>query len=71
MNKGAQIQFIESKQTKGGENMKRADSTCNLHEGVDAEMMSDGTLKRLLEYLKSIGWSDKQIVELLDYVAGK
>ena len=43
----------------------------NTYEGSDAEMMSDGTLKRLIEYLKSIGWSDAQIVSLLDYVAGK
>ena len=40
-------------------------------EGSDAEMMSDATLKRLIEYLKSIGWSDTQIVKLLDYIAGK
>lgn len=39
--------------------------------GGDVEMMSDGTLKRLIEYLESVGWSDKQIVELLRYVAGK
>ena len=50
--------------------MKRAD-VCNISEGVEAEMMSDGTLKRLIEYLKSIGWNDSQIVSLLDYVAGK
>ena len=40
-------------------------------EGSDAEMMSDGTLKRLIEYLKSIKWTDEQIVALLDYVAGR
>ena len=39
--------------------------------GDDTEMMSDATLKRLIEYLKSVGWSDSQIVELLDYIAGK
>lgn len=39
--------------------------------GDDAEMMSDGTLKRLMDYLKSVGWSDSQIVALLDYIAGK
>ena len=50
--------------------MKRAD-VCNTPEGVEAEMMSDGTLKRLIEYLKSVGWNDSQIVSLLDYVAGK
>ena len=40
-------------------------------EGDDAEMMSDATLKRLIEYLKSIGWTDAEIVRLLDYIAGK
>lgn len=40
-------------------------------ERTDAEMMSDGTLKRMIEYLKSVGWSDTQIVQMLDYVAGK
>ena len=50
--------------------MKRAD-VCNPEREDDVEMMSDGTLKRLIEYLKSIGWSDSQIVALLDYVAGK
>ena len=39
--------------------------------GDDAEMMSDKTLERLMEYLKSIGWSDSQIVELLEYIAKK
>ncbi|MBR2907002.1 MAG: hypothetical protein IKC26_03025 [Clostridia bacterium] len=39
--------------------------------GGDAEMMSDTTLKRLIEYLKSVGWSDTEIVKLLDYIAGK
>lgn len=40
-------------------------------KGVEAEMMSDSTLKRLIEYLKSIGWSDSEIVDLLDYIASK
>ena len=39
--------------------------------GGDAEMMSDGTLKRLMDYLKSVGWSDSQIVALLDYIVCK
>ena len=43
----------------------------NIKEGDGAEMMSDKTLKRLLEYLKSIGWSDSEIVKLLDYIAEK
>lgn len=50
--------------------MKKA-SVNNIDEGVDVEMMSDTTLKRLIEYLKSIGWSDSEIVALLDYIAGK
>lgn len=40
-------------------------------EGADAEMMSDSTLQKLIAYLKSIGWSDSQIVDLLDHVTGK
>ena len=50
--------------------MKRAD-VCNTDREDDVEMMSDGTLKRLMDYLKSVGWSDSEIVKLLDYVAGK
>ncbi len=45
--------------------------THTTNEGEEAEMMSDKTLKRLLEYLKSIGWTDSQIVELLDYITEK
>ena len=48
-----------------------ADFLKNQEEGADVEMMSDGTLKKLIEYLKSKGWSDTQIVELLDYIASK
>lgn len=43
----------------------------NTQEGDVAEVMSDATLKRLIEYLRSIGWSDTQIVQLLDYIASK
>ena len=43
----------------------------NFDEGIDAEMMSDATLKRLIEYLKSVGWTDSEIVELLIYIADK
>ncbi|MBQ9797857.1 MAG: hypothetical protein IJW50_09070 [Clostridia bacterium] len=50
--------------------MKRAD-VCNTDREDDVEMMRDGTLKRLMDYLKSVGWSDSEIVKLLDYVAGK
>ena len=50
--------------------MERA-VVCNTDREDDAEMMSDGTLKRLIDYLKAQGWSDSQIVELLDYIAGK
>ena len=37
----------------------------------EVEMMSDRALKRLIEYLESVGWSDKEIVKLMKYVAGK
>lgn len=50
--------------------MKRAE-VCNTDREDDVEMMSDGTLKRLMDYLKSVGWSDSEIVKLLDYVADK
>lgn len=50
--------------------MKRA-GVCNTDREDDAEMMSDKTLKRLMEYLKSVGWSDSEIVKLLDYIAEK
>lgn len=40
-------------------------------EGADVEMMNDSTLKRLIEYLKSVGWSDTEIVKLLDYITSK
>ena len=51
--------------------MERADSYNINRTGDDVEMMSDSTLKRLMDYLKSVGWSDSQIVELLDYIAKK
>ena len=41
------------------------------NERIDVEMMSDSTLKKLIEYLKSVGWNDSQIVELLDYITSK
>ena len=45
---------------------------CNKkNERNDVEMMSDGTMARLLEYLKKIGWSDTDIVKLLEYIASK
>ncbi len=50
--------------------MKRAD-VCNTEREDDVEMMSDGTLKRLIEYLKSNCWTDTEIVKLLDYIASK
>ena len=50
--------------------MEKAD-TLNNYEGVDVEMMSDSALKKLIDYLKSVGWSDAQIVSLLDYIASK
>lgn len=37
--------------------------------GGDAEMMSDSTLKKLIEYLKSVkGWTDSEILALLEYI---
>lgn len=50
--------------------MKKAD-VCNTGREDDVEMMSDKTLKRLMDYLKSIGWSDSDIIKLLDYIAEK
>jgi len=41
------------------------------NERTDAEMMSDSTMKKLIEYLHSVGWSDSQIVGLLEYIASK
>ena len=46
-------------------------STPNTNREDVVEMMSDKTLKRLIEYLKSVGWSDSQIVKLLNYIAEK
>lgn len=43
----------------------------NTDERDDAQVMSDTVLKRLIEYLRRIGWLDSEIVELLDYIAGK
>ena len=48
-----------------------AENVTNNNMGDDAEMMSDKTLKRLMDYLKSVGWSDSEIVKLLDYIAEK
>ena len=50
--------------------MKKADKH-KVCEGVDAEMMSDTMLCRLIEYLKSVGWTDAEIVKLLEYIAAK
>lgn len=41
------------------------------NEEVEVEMMSDNTMHRLIEYLHSVGWSDEQIVKLLEYIASK
>ena len=48
-----------------------AENVTKNNMGDDAEMMSDKTLKRLMDYLKSVGWSDSEIVKLLDYIAEK
>lgn len=40
-----------------------------LEMGGDAEVMSNSTLKKLIEYLKSVkGWADSEIVALLEYI---
>ena len=51
--------------------MKKANGHDTENERNDVEMMSDKTLKRLMDYLRSIGWSDSEIVKLLDYIAEK
>lgn len=52
---------------KGGEIMKEAENI--LTAGGDAEMMSDHTLHKMIEYLKSVkGWTDAEIVELLEHI---
>ena len=43
----------------------------NTEREDDVEMMSDGAMRRLIEYLKSVGWSNTEIVKLIEYVAGK
>lgn len=48
-----------------------AENVSNNNTGDGAEMMSDKTLKRLMDYLKSVGWSDSEIVKLLNYIAEK
>lgn len=50
--------------------MKRAD-VCNPEREDDVEMMSDGTLKRLIEWMKDHGHTAEEIVDLLDFIAGK
>jgi hypothetical protein len=41
----------------------------NQEEKEEVEMMSDKTLARLIEYLRSIGWTEKEINDLLYYIA--
>lgn len=48
-----------------------AEKRIDIEIGDDAEMMSDKTLYRLMDYLKSVGWSDSEIVKLLNYVTEK
>lgn len=35
----------------------------------EMDEMQDKTLERIIEYLKAKGWSDAEIVELLQYLA--
>jgi len=52
---------------EGCETMKEAENI--LTAGGDAEMMSDSTLQKLIDYLKSVkGWTDAKIVELLEHI---
>ena len=47
--------------------MKEAENI--LTAGGDSEMMSDSTLQRLIQYLKSVkGWTDSEVVELLEHI---
>ena len=41
------------------------------YKGMDFEMpsLSDKHIQRLKEYLLSIGWTKKQILDLIDYIA--
>ena len=37
--------------------------------GDDAEMMSDSTLQKLIDYLKSVkGWTDSEVVAMLENI---
>lgn len=40
-------------------------------KGDDAEMCSDKFMRRLLRYLRKIGWTEAEIVQLLEYVTEK
>ena len=47
--------------------MKEAENI--LTAGGDAEMMSDSTLQKLIDYLKSVkGWTDSEVVALLENI---
>ena len=61
----------EQRHERGCNGMNKANGHEIENERTDVEMMSNGTLKKLIEYLHSVGWSDSQIVELLDYIASK
>lgn len=50
--------------------MEKANDFINNERG-DSEMMSDSTLQKLIEYLKKVGWTDAEIVKLLEYIASK
>ena len=48
-----------------------ADSLKNTDREDDVEMMSDATLKRLIEWMKNHGHTAEEIVDLLDHMTGK
>lgn len=40
-------------------------------KGDNAEMCSDKFMRLLIEYLKKVGWTKKQIADLIEYVTQK
>lgn len=44
--------------------MKQADD----HGRKEGESMSDTAIQRLISYLRSEGWTEAQILKLLDYI---
>lgn len=41
-----------------------------IKKAEESDLMSDGTLNKLIDYLRTVeGFSDSQIVNLLDYIS--